>query len=584
MREKQIDIVRIFNQAWSELYCPPVRLSITEEDRDQKNPKFIVTNGTICLSSNIIPKGVDSEEYLLWYFRHQLAHIHHCPYDIRTAYSLERAAFEVTYDWDLAYLAMQIFSDVQVDLHYLPSRFGEIPYHVRIVGRRSSELLSEKIMEAVYLCVNPAFKIRDKSLSEAAREIIFISYLERPWHVKVQMIASVLSRLMKRNPRIFSRKKIERSIMSKPVYVREDFANSTIDRFMETYGSVKDESEARRFYEQWIKPRLSEDEKKKINESLRKRFGRERDLRKLMSKIRGEAGYKATNSKSCPSPSEDLRDEPHLSVTLSKPYDKIMEKIDEVLWRRYWFKSRAQQAIIEYLTESRRRRPVWSIIRYPDEWYIEDEIEELDIETSLDEGPLIPEVTTLKWIKEPAPHGQSFSSGFVPSAIIILDASLSMRRVHNEAAIAGFIAHLSARRAGGDTAIITFSTGFVSARWEDPEEFKELTLSMRFDEFTIFPIHEVKALLSEKSEPCFIIIITDGGWQNLDEAIPFLEEEARMEHKITVFLIKGGEYSDRVKHIERVPHLRIWNVVKPEKDLHKLVLSETMRTYKQFIT
>ena len=579
-KEKHIDIIKIFNQAWSELYCPPVRLSIIEEEK----PKFIVANGIVCLNPNMIPKGVDPEEYLLWYFRHQLAHIHHCPYDIRTAYSLERAAFEVTHDWNLAYLAMQIFSDIQVDLRYLPRRFGEVPYHVRIVGGKSSELLSEEIMKTIYLCVNPAFKVRDKSLFKAAKEIIFISYLDRPWRIKVQVIASVLSRLVKKNPRIFSEKRIAKSIMSSPIYVREDFADSTIDRFMETYGLVKDESEARTFYEQWIKPRLSEDERKKINESLEKRFGKGKNIRKLISKNEEKGGRKISDSKSHPSLSGDLMGEPHLSVTLSKPYDKIMEGIDELLWRRYWFKSRAQRAIIEYLTKSRRRRPVWSIIRYPDEWYIEDEIEELDIETSLDEGPLMPEVTTLKWIKEPAPRGQSFSSGFVPSAIIILDASLSMRKVHNEASVASFIAYLNARRAGGDTAAITFSTGFVSTKWEDPEEFKELVLSMRFDEFTIFPLHEVKALLLEKSEPCFIIIITDGGWQNLDEAIPFLEEESKMEHKINIFLIKGGEYSDRIERLKRVPHLKIWNVIKPERDLHRLVLSETIRTYKQFIT
>jgi len=149
-------------------------------------------------------------------------------------------------------------------------------------------------------------------------------------------------------------------------------------------------------------------------------------------------------------------------------YRNLTEKIElkslkEILWKRYWFKSRAQRAIIRYLAESRNRRPAWSVMRYPDEWYIEDEIEDLDIETSLDEGPLIPDVTTLKWIEEPAPHGQTFASGFVPSAITILYASRSMREVHNEAAVAAFIAYLSARRAGGNTAVVTFSTGFISA-------------------------------------------------------------------------------------------------------------------------
>ena len=54
-------------------------------------------------------------------------------------------------------------------------------------------------------------------------------------------------------------------------------------------------------------------------------------------------------------------------------------------------------------------------------------------------------------------------------------------------------------------------------------------------------------------------------------------------HRIVIFLIKGGEYADRIELIKRTPHLKIWNVVNPEADLHGLVLSETMKTYRSFI-
>jgi len=54
-------------------------------------------------------------------------------------------------------------------------------------------------------------------------------------------------------------------------------------------------------------------------------------------------------------------------------------------------------------------------------------------------------------------------------------------------------------------------------------------------------------------------------------------------HRIVIFLIKGGEYADRIELIKRTPHLKIWNVVNPEADLHELVLSETMKTYRSFI-
>jgi hypothetical protein len=591
MKAQHIDIVRIFNQAWSELYCPQVRLSLSEEDKNpDSEAKFAALNGTIYLKPDIIPRGVDPEKYLLWYFRHQLSHIHHCPYDIRTAYNLERAAYELVHDWDLAYLATQIFSDVQVDLRYLPRRFGELPYHVRIIGREPSTL-AEEIMSSVYLCVNPAVKIPKKSLAETAREIVLVSSLDRTWQVKVQMIASILQRFKRRNPRGFSKKEVEKSIRKNPLNVREDFLRSTIEGLSETYGSITNEEAAKEFYEQWIKPRLPRSEEERVKKAIKlsmKRKGRDQEKpgdRKTGTEETGDATDLKKPDVGLHHPESSFMDEPRLPTSLSKPYRKIrLKSISEILWKRCWFKSRAQRAIIEYLAESRRRRPVWSVMRYPDEWYIEDEIEELDIETSLDEGPLIPEVTTLKWVEEPAPHGQSFTSGFVPSAITVLDASRSMQEVHNEAAVAAFIAYLSARRSGGSTAVVTFSTGFVSAGWGASEETKELTLSMSFDEFTVFPSFEIQRLISENQGPCFIVVITDGGWQNVDEAVSSLRKISDSGHRIVIFLIKGGEYPDRIELIKRTPNLRILNVVNPEADLHGLVLSESMKIYKRFVT
>jgi len=566
-----------------------VRLSLSGEDRGHdEESKFTAVNGTIYLKPDIVPKGADPEKYLLWYFRHQLSHVHHCPYDIRTAYNLQRAAYEQVRDWGIAYLATQIFSDIQVDLYYLPRRFGELPYHTRIIGKGPSTL-AEEIMNSIYLCVNPAVKIPDETLAKTAREILLISSLDRPWQTKVQMIASVLQRLRGRS-RAFSKKEIERSIRRNPLNVREDFQRSTIEGFFETYGSITDEKAAKEFYEHWIKPRLPSGEEKRAREALKLKMHRKKGehgglkdektdmkaTKAMGDRQRTGGGYDLA---------VDLMDEPRLPTSMSKPYKKLrLKNLSEIMWKRYWFKSRAQRAIIHYLAESRRRRPVWSVIRYPDEWYIEDEIEDLDVETSLDEGPIIPEVTTLKWVEEPTPHGQSISSGFVPSTITVLDVSRSMGGVHNEAAVAAFIAHQSAWRSGGRTAVVTFSTGYVSADWEAPEETKELALSMSFDEFTIFPSFEVQRLASENKGPCFIVVITDGGWQNVEEAVPSLKRISESGHSVIIFLIKGGEYHDRVELIKRTPNLRIRNVVNPEADLHGLVLSESMRVYGRFVT
>jgi len=595
MSDQTVDLVSLFNQAWVELYCPPVKLTLGEEKKPtNRKARFSVVNGNIHLKPDIVPRGCDPDEYLLWYFRHELAHIHHCPYDIKTAYSLEKAAHRIVGEWGLAYLATHIFCDVQTDLSYLPRRFGELPYFTRMIGDQS-KTLAEQIMQEIYLYVNRTFKSRNEDVAETAKEILAVSLLDKTWHTKVQMIAHILSRLRDRHPEIASQKGVTKYIEKNPLHVREDYLHSSLEMFTETYGTIADEPAAREFYRQWIEPRISREETEKIKEMVKEkpRFGKGRE-RKAQQKGAGmpkdlsgpeETGSLQKTLVGESPPEGTTGKEPHLPTSYSKPYGRLKSSIvDEILWRRYWYKSRAERTIIQYLAESRSRRPVWSVMKYPDEWYIEDEIEALDIETSLDEGPLIPEVTTIKWVEEPTPHGQSIVSGFVPCAITILDASRSMSNVHNEAAVAAFIAYLSARKAGGETSIITFSTKYTSADWDSPEEMKELNLSMAFDEFTIFPAPELLRLVQDNRGPCFVMIITDGGWQNVDEAVPILEKVADSGHKIIIFLIKGGEYADRIERIKRTPDLRIYKVTEPETDLHGLVLSESMKAYISFLT
>jgi len=592
MKEQEIDILGLFNQAWIELNCPPVRLTLKEKNGNEA--KFSAVNGAVYLKPDIVPQGADPSQYLLWFFRHELSHVHHCPYDIKTAYSLEQAAYEIVQDWDLSYLAAHIFSDVQVNVNYLPKRFGEVPYFMRVIGKRQRSVI-EQIMQEIYLWVYPTVKSENKEIADTAKEILIISSLERTWHTKVQMIAHILGRLVSRNSKLLSGKKVNKFVKETPLLVREDFLHSSVDRFTETYGSISDEAAAKAFFKQWMQPRLSEDEMEKIKElieeKLKTQIAKEGKEEKKKEEIFTDQQYLGKSAQhevqvSDKPPSIDMfGSEPRLPTSISKPYQKIKSEIlDNVLWKRYWYKSRAQQTIIQYLSASRSRRPVWAVMRYPVEWYIEDEIEDLDIETSMDEGPLIPEVTTLKWVEEPTPHGQSLASGYVPSAVVVLDVSLSMANVRNNAAVAAYISYLSARRAGGQTATIAFSTGYVSADWDAPEEMKELSLSMEFGEFTVFPTPEVSRLASANIGPCFVVIITDGGWQNVEEAVPALERIVDAGHKLVIFLLKGREYPDRIELIRRTPDLRFYKITDPEVDLQGLILSESMKTYKTFLS
>ncbi len=598
MSGRMEELIKIFNQAWVELHCPPARLVIDfgkNKDDSRKSAGFFATNGEIYIKPDIIPRGCDPNEYLLWYFRHELSHVHYCPYDLRTAYSLERAAYNIVGDWDLAYLATHLFADLQININYLPRRFGDIPYFMKILRNKYSSLL-EYLLQEVYLQVNPIVKSSNKTLENISKELLAVTWLDKPWHSKVQMIALILAKLRTIYPHLFSGKKIEKCLRRNILIVREDFLPNSLEAFEKIFGGVSHHSDAKKFFKQWIEPRLPSEEKEKIRKMLKsnveKLKGKSRGSRKggEETKTSGRGGaqegkerYKGISEK--PHSEGYLAGEPELPSSLSKPYKKIPSNIfNEAFWRRYWYKSRAERVLIHYLSENPHRKPVWAVMKYPDDWYIEDDIEELDIDVSLDEGPLIPEITTLKWIEEPMFHGQSLVTGFVPSEITVLDASLSMSKIHEEAAVAAFIAYISARKAGGRTSTLTFSTKYVSADWDSPEELKELVLSMAFDEYTVFPIYEIKKLISKNIGNCFVIVITDGGWQNINEAVPMLEEIAEAGHKIVIFLLPGGKYPDRIEFMKKSPHLKIYNINKPERDLQNLVLSESIKVYRTFLT
>ncbi|RLI36761.1 hypothetical protein DRO55_02850, partial [Candidatus Bathyarchaeota archaeon] len=161
---RQIDILRIFNQAWIELYCPPVKLSLDGgEDQPLSSAPLTVVNGTVYLRPDLIPEGCNPHRFLLWYFRHELAHVHHCPYDVKTAYSLERAAQEVVKDWSISYLATHIFADLQVNLNYLPRRFNEMPYLVELAGKWGLPLVDE-VLQGVYTLIHPTIKPRHEAI------------------------------------------------------------------------------------------------------------------------------------------------------------------------------------------------------------------------------------------------------------------------------------------------------------------------------------------------------------------------------------------------------------------------------------
>jgi hypothetical protein len=164
--------------------------------------------------------------------------LHNCPYDIKTAYSLESAAYTVVGQWDLAYLATLLFSDFQVDYNYLPRRFQEVPYHVRVLSdycQGVGQITAATYKQILHGEVNLKLS---KAVIDAAKEIEVILLSNRSWHTKVQMMAVILERMRIRDPRLFSKKKVTKHITENPLSVREDFHPASLKLFNDTLGSI----------------------------------------------------------------------------------------------------------------------------------------------------------------------------------------------------------------------------------------------------------------------------------------------------------------------------------------------------------
>ncbi|MEM2941030.1 MAG: VWA domain-containing protein [Thermoproteota archaeon] len=555
---------RVFAQVRGELYFPPCELEI--KDNGKKGPPFFITGSKVHISLKAVPEGVDKERFLKSVIRHEVSHFHYCPYDIRTAYELVKEAYKQCYNWDIAYFSLLLFSDLNVDCFYLLNRFGEIPYHVNNLLETRQMGISKHIQAAYSHLLRKTHGKYGSNVESVARQISMVMRSERNWFSKIRLIAIILA---KNNVKA----KVPRHIAgyNAAIPLREDLGKNTVEKISEVLGGIKENKEARSFYEYWIKPRLGRSEIEELKKTV-KRKGRRR------------AGKEKTGTGS-PGKSKDSSQveagrEPSLPTSVSKPYSRLSDKLlEETLWRVFWYRARAKRTMLIYLEEGKRPEPNLSISRYPTDWNIEDEVEDLDLESSLDEGKLRVEMNTVKWESEIKGKGSSLTIINVPSSLIVLDASRSMRNVFDDAATSAFINLLSVERIRGKTGSITFSTNYYSVDWQGSTLEKELALALYFGKMTILPMNEIMRLAAESENRVLINIITDCGWQNVEEVIPILEQIVKNGHRIKMFYLQGGKYPENIKKISRVGGIKIIPVKDPEKDLQYLVTRETSEDY-----
>lgn len=257
--QEDIELVnRLLIRARYEFHSPPVNFNIVVSPH-VKNLKFKLHKG---VGHVVIPKRLldqDALDIILWYFRHILSHIHYCPYDMKTAFQLQKLAFNECFDWNLAYISLYFLSELQIDLIYLPHRYGQPPSYLSYRFRDKPYGIFE-VLYAAYKRVFPKYVIHyelDPLAEDFGRQLAIIVSQLKPWGVKIRMIASMISRLRTLKPKYFKEKIIQQAISEISIPLKEDLMRDTLGSIREIYGEIKDLRTARYFFEHWLRPRSS---------------------------------------------------------------------------------------------------------------------------------------------------------------------------------------------------------------------------------------------------------------------------------------------------------------------------------------
>ncbi len=548
------NVVELFHEVRSEMFLP--RINVLIEYRNQP-PNIIPAENEILFT---LPRRLLSQpEILKWYLRMLLAHAHYCPYNARIALVLHSSAFDVLGDWEKAYTVVSLFSRLQIDCIYLPLRYRSYPIHLLDEFRskpKGIDIFRYSVYRTIFGEFLPKYRLKkDIDFYGRIAAKVILSY--RPWTHKVKALSFIFSRLEELG--------YDLSVKGfrKHIPLSEDFRgkSKTYD-FREIMGDISNREEAEAFYRYWIQHRFEED------------IRREK-LRALIKETRGSRHGKSLGSTLHGEKNGEEGEEPELPTSLSSPLRKIDEqKVREALWRSFWYRSRAEKMLLRLIKEGRTRRS-WSTYAYTVEWLIEDDLEDLDLESTFDEGSFLPEVTTVKPVYKPSPTGGYLSRWLQPPTLVVIDTSKSMHKVLDEASIAALALLFSAHRSGAETAVINFSRKYIYVGWKNALSDKELVLSIPQLDITILPIPAIEEAIKElKGKQTLITVITDCGWQNLREALSALENISSRGHKLVVYHIEGGKYPRNIDVLKR--HQLTLYRIRTAEDL-KHIISELIR-------
>ena len=278
------EVTELFNRARAEMFLPPMDVRVEAwEGRVEVSVRGRVAQVRV---PRRLLGDPESGPLLLWYFRHHLAHMHYCPYNLRTVQTLARAAYEEVRSWRHAHNAVRLFSDLQVDLLYLPLRYKRPPLHIsdEFYSRpRGLDALRYAAYRHVYGDMLRRHRLDKDTLfyGSLLAEVILSS---RPWVAKVKAVATVLRRLQD-----LGRVKELRKRAGSDVPLSEDLEIDFLREARRAMRGIRSEEEAREMFEHWLRGRVDVEELKRQFRELIE------DLMDMFKDIRGLEGRRALN-------------------------------------------------------------------------------------------------------------------------------------------------------------------------------------------------------------------------------------------------------------------------------------------------
>lgn len=192
----------------------------------------------------------------------------------------------------------------------------------------------------------------------------------------------------------------------------------------------------------------------------------------------------------------------------------------------------------------------------PTRWTLDEPLDQLDIEYSLSQSPIIiPNVTTYKWKTS---NGESYSSGRgSPDLLIVIDSSASMPNPKSDLSfpvLSAMIAAHSALSYGNKVGVINFSSLYKSCEFTNQTRLIDEAILHYYNGGTQIPGEELVRMTAHHKYPTHTLIISDTAIGNLNLEAGNLEK-ALKNSKAGGSIFLCCEPSDKTKMIEQIGYV-----------------------------